>query len=149
MFKEFDLDEVKPENLNFDDGTFMSKGRDLWRREIAGFLIWFDIYLGTRGFEDNTDHCGQRMFSTGPYSDVTHWGQSICFLENPIRVPRKDGEELMGTDRYGLDASWRDLNGLDLRGVVGYSKGKEPGSLEIDVTWDIQGAKGRQKRLLA
>ena len=128
-FKELNLHTIKPEQLSFTNGDFQSV-LDPGRYEIDGFVIWFDVYFSSR-LEAAANHtvC-EKMLSTSPCSKRTHWGQSVCTAENPIGYAAYDGQLYI---KEG-----------EVIGKVGYSKGKEAGSLKINVAWELQGIRGEQ-----
>ena len=129
MFKELDLHTIKLEHLSFKNGDFRSVV-DPGRSEIDGFVIWFDVYFSSRLEATANDTVRQQMLSTSPYCKRTHWGQSVCTAESPIGFAADDGQ--------------LDIRAGEVIGNVGYSKGKETGSLKINVAWEVQGRRGEQ-----
>lgn len=129
MFKELDLHTIKLEHLSFTNGEFRFV-IDPGRSEIDGFVIWFDVYLSSRLEAAANDSVRQKMLSTSPCCKRTHWGQSVCTAENPIGCAADDGQ--------------LNVKEGEVIGKVGYSKGKEAGSLKINVAWDLQGIRGEQ-----
>lgn len=129
IFKELDLHTVKLEHLSFTNGDFRFVV-DPSRAEIDGFIIWFDVHFSSRLKAAANVNVRQKMFSTSPYCKRTHWGQSVCTTKDPICRAADDGQ--------------LHIRAGEMSGQVGYSKGKENGSLEIKVAWELQGTKGEQ-----
>ena len=129
IFKELDLNTIKLEHLSFTNGDFRI-GVNPSRSEIDGFVIWFDVYFSCRIEAAANDTVRPKLLSTSPYCKRTHWGQSVCTAEDPVGWAADDGQL---NKRAG-----------EMVGNVGYSKGKEAGSLKIKVAWELQGIKGQQ-----
>lgn len=129
MFKELDLHTIKPGHLSFTNGDFRFVV-DPSRSDIDGFIIWFDVLFSSRLEAAANDTARQKMLSTSPYCKRTHWGQSVCTVENPIGGAADDGQF--------------EFRAGGVIGKVGYFKGKEAGSLNINVAWELQGRKGEQ-----
>ncbi|EXJ87857.1 protein arginine N-methyltransferase 3 [Capronia coronata CBS 617.96] len=131
-FLELDLHTTTVEDL-----TFTKPFKTTWKegfRVLEGFVVWFDIIFA----EARTDgrvkpgmtaaeakEKGLIAFSTGPYSEATHWQQGILLIEDPTDGFRA-GEELCGEIKYVR------------------KQGRER-SLEIEVSWAKGGKTGKQE----
>lgn len=78
--KNITLDQLSDLKANFEFFTFGST-------KIFGFCIWFDVDLGA-GI----------VLSTSPYADVTHWAQTVLYVE-PFQV-RQD-TKISGRIQFG------------------------------------------------
>lgn len=131
-FLELDLHTTKVEDL-----TFTKPFSVTWKegfRVLEGFVVWFDIIFA----ESRTDgrvkpgmtaaeakEKALVAFSTGPYSEATHWQQGILLIENP-KDELKAGKELSGDVKYVR------------------KQGRER-SLEIEVSWTKGQQSGKQE----
>ena len=53
---------------------------------LYGFLVWFDVEF--HGTEQSI------LLSTSPFEKSTHWGQTLFYLENPIKLSEES--EIIG-----------------------------------------------------
>ncbi|KXS19104.1 S-adenosyl-L-methionine-dependent methyltransferase [Gonapodya prolifera JEL478] len=82
-FKKIDLYTVTKADLAFHSTFKITAQRDDF---IHAFIVWFDI-----GFES----CHKPIrFSTGPYSQYTHWKQTVFYLRDYLTI--KQGEVVEG-----------------------------------------------------
>ena len=120
-FLELDLHRTK-----VDDLTFTKTFKVNWKQGfelLDGFVIWFDIIFGTSRSQNinagltaaEARKQGLVSFSTGPYSDATHWQQGIFLIKDPV-------------DKFGPDEQFE--------GEVKYlKKSGQERSLDVEITW--------------
>ena len=76
---ELDLNTCKVEDLT------ISEEFDLWpfqENYIDAFVLWFDVFF--RGGEEEI------TLSTSPYTDPTHWSQTVFFLDGSYRLKKEE-----------------------------------------------------------
>ena len=78
-FIEFDLNTVKKEDLEYSTTYSIRMKRD---DAIHGVVTWFDIIFG--GMKNEV------RFSTGPFSEYTHWKQTVFYFDGAYDVSRGD-----------------------------------------------------------
>lgn len=78
-----DIHTVQKKDLTFQSPFTISARRD---DNIHAIIAWFDI-------EFSRGHVPVR-FSTGPYSNYTHWKQTVFYLKDVLQV--KSGETIQG-----------------------------------------------------
>ncbi|RMZ80129.1 hypothetical protein DV737_g3190, partial [Chaetothyriales sp. CBS 132003] len=117
-FKIFDLHTVTVPELSFTD-----KFDVVWKdgfEKLEGFVVWFDIFFS----RDRSVPEGQRLlvlgdkscpegFSTGPYTEQTHWQQGVLLIQGP---------ESKGTGEQAEDSLPTHKAGDVIRGTVTYSR---------------------------
>jgi len=126
-FLELDLHATQVKDLVFTKPFHVKWGEGF--KKLEGFVSWFDIIFGTSKSQiirpgttaKEAREQGLAAFSTGPYSQATHWQQAIFLIENP-KDELAEGEELSGSVTYVK------------------KEGKER-SLDIEISW----AKGNEK----
>jgi type I protein arginine methyltransferase len=132
---ELDLHTTEVKDLSFTKpfSTTWKEGFKL----LEGFVIWFDIIFGTSRTQTvpsgmaaaEAKKAGLVAFSTGPFSEATHWQQGIFLIKDPA-----DGFEA----------------GEQVQGEVTYLKkvGLER-SLDIEISWSKvgQGQENMKKQL--
>ena len=111
-FKILDLRTVAVEDLSFDADFTLST--DPISQCFDGFIVWFDIFFkrppatSDHNLEiENTPKRSITAFSTGPFSDPTHWQQGLCLtrciedislgskaVEGKIAFEKKDARAL-------------------------------------------------------
>ncbi|KIW52976.1 hypothetical protein PV05_08583 [Exophiala xenobiotica] len=109
-FLELDLHKTKVGDLTFSK-PFTMKWKD-GARLLEGFVVWFDIIFATDKAQ-STSTIGAGMtaaeakdkglvaFSTGPYSEATHWQQGIFLIKDPGRADEfAPGDEISGQITY-------------------------------------------------
>jgi protein arginine N-methyltransferase 1 len=74
-FVQLDLMTITGEDLSFDREFTITFERDC---EISGFAVWFDIQF------DGPD--ASSVLSTSPRAPLTHWQQTLFFLEQTAKV---------------------------------------------------------------
>ncbi|EXJ86827.1 protein arginine N-methyltransferase 3 [Capronia epimyces CBS 606.96] len=134
VFLELDLHTTKVEDL-----TFTQPFTTTWKegfRVLEGFVVWFDIIFGQSrteaeaGFKPGMTAAeakqkGLVAFSTGPYSEATHWQQVIMLIKDP-KDEFRAGEDLSGEVKY-------------------VRKQGQERSLEIEVSWANAQGSGKQE----
>lgn len=83
-FIEFDLNTVQVKDLEFTATYKLKMKRD---DSIHGIVTWFDIVFG--GMKNEV------RFSTGPFSEYTHWKQTVFYFDGCYDVAK--GDELKGS----------------------------------------------------
>ena len=83
---KFDLEKVTVEELNFSKQFRLKVKRE---GVIHGFVLWFDS-LFTHGSESVN-------LSTSPYTETTHWKQSLFYLREPISVNKGNNIDVIFT----------------------------------------------------
>lgn len=78
-FIEFDLNTVKKEDLEYSTTYSIRMKRD---DAIHGVVTWFDIIFG--GMKNEV------RFSTGPFSEYTHWKQTVFYFDGAYDVSTGD-----------------------------------------------------------
>ncbi|KAI1616859.1 protein arginine N-methyltransferase 3 [Exophiala viscosa] len=131
-FLELDLHTTKVEDLTFTKEFNLKWNQGF--KVLEGFVVWFDIIFSTSKSKSvdasmtaaQAKEKGLIAFSTGPFSDATHWQQGVFLIENPGA-----GEEVQA--------------GAEVGGRITYLKkqGQER-SLDIDITWS-NGSSGRSQ----
>ncbi|KAL2410461.1 Ribosomal protein arginine N-methyltransferase rmt3 [Exophiala dermatitidis] len=131
-FLELDLHKTTVQDL-----SFTKPFRTTWKegfKLLEGFVIWFDIIFDTSrtngGFRPgmtaaDAKQKGLVSFSTGPYSESTHWQQGILLIKDP-KDEFQAGEVLSGEIKYEK------------------KEGRER-SLEIEVSWTNREQSGKQE----
>lgn len=114
-FRVFDLHTTSVADLNFKSAFSLQPKSS--SEKLDGFVIWFDIFFQrsqdtkTSGLNmESAKRNGITSFSTGPFSQQTHWQQGICFTE-------PSGTSLEGRPVEGhisFEKSARDLRGLKI-----------------------------------
>ena len=127
-FKTFDLHTVTVEELSF--ATDFSLTWEEGFRTLEGFVIWFDIFFARdRNRRENltidkSQQHGLLGFSTGPYTEQTHWQQGALLIEESAQSTKDDSAVLEG--RYNT--------GDKVEGTVTYSRTtKESRQLQIAI----------------
>ncbi|RMZ91162.1 hypothetical protein DV736_g1614, partial [Chaetothyriales sp. CBS 134916] len=124
-FKIFDLYTVTVLEL-----SFTNKFEVVWKdgfEKLEGFVIWFDMFFS----RDYSVAEGQRLlvlgdksspegFSTGPYTEQTHWQQGVLLIQGP------DSEDSLPTHKAG------DV----IRGTVTYSRSTQA-SRSVDIAIEV------------
>ncbi len=120
-FLELDLHRTTVEDLSFTK-AFTSRWNEGFEL-LDGFVVWFDIIFGTSRSQNvnagltaaEAKKQGLVSFSTGPYSEGTHWQQGIFLIKEP-------------TDNFEPND--------EIEGEVKYLKKKDKErSLDIEITW--------------
>ncbi|KAJ9610232.1 Ribosomal protein arginine N-methyltransferase rmt3 [Cladophialophora chaetospira] len=104
-FLELDLHRTK-----VDDLTFTKPFKATWKKGfelLDGFVVWFDIIFGTSRNQAinagltaaEAKKMGLVSFSTGPYSEATHWQQGIFLIKDPVNN-FSAGDEIEGEVKY-------------------------------------------------
>lgn len=95
IFKILDLHQVSIRDLEFQSRFELTKPERAG--QLDGFLIWFDIFFARSSnatineFEvEKAKSHGMTAFSTGPFTESTHWQQGACFSREPGPVLRHD-----------------------------------------------------------
>ncbi|KAK4943926.1 Ribosomal protein arginine N-methyltransferase rmt3 [Elasticomyces elasticus] len=131
-FLELDLHTTKVEDL-----TFTKEFKLKWNqgfKVLEGFVVWFDIIFSTSKTKSidagmtaaQAKEKGFVAFSTGPFSDPTHWQQGVFLIENPGEVE---------TFQVGAEVGGR---------ITYLKKQGQERSLDIDITWS-NGKSGRSQ----
>ncbi|KIV79927.1 hypothetical protein PV11_07466 [Exophiala sideris] len=131
-FLELDLHTTKVEDL-----TFTKEFKLKWNqgfKVLEGFVVWFDIIFSTSKDKSidagitaaQAKEKGFVAFSTGPFSDPTHWQQGVFLIENPGEVE---------TFQAGAEVDGR---------ITYLKKQGQERSLDIDITWS-NGKSGRSQ----
>lgn len=115
-FRVFDLHTTTVKDLDFQS-AFVAESRST-STKLDGFVIWFDIFF-QRSPKDAVSNLtmekarerGITAFSTGPFSQQTHWQQGICFTE-PSEVALA-GKQIKGQIAFRKAA--RDMRGLKVQ----------------------------------
>lgn len=80
---EIDLNKVKISELEMDSRFVLNPLEPI---NLYGFLVWFDVEF--HGTEQSI------LLSTSPFEKSTHWGQTLFYLENPIKLSEES--EIIG-----------------------------------------------------
>ncbi|KAK5324894.1 Ribosomal protein arginine N-methyltransferase rmt3 [Exophiala xenobiotica] len=139
-FLELDLHKTQVGDLTFSK-PFTTKWKDDGSaRLLEGFVVWFDIIFATDKNPKSVKagmtaaeakDKGLVAFSTGPYSEPTHWQQGIFLIEDePGRA-----EEFAAGD--------------EISGQITYVKreGQER-ALEIEISWGKKEGRSRKQKWL-
>ncbi|KAJ9651693.1 Ribosomal protein arginine N-methyltransferase rmt3 [Neophaeococcomyces mojaviensis] len=130
VFKVLDLHKVSVQDLEFKSSYTVNTTRA--SGNLEGFLIWFDIFF-TRSRDTTVEDCsveeakkrGITAFSTGPFSEQTHWQQGVCFV-------KAADQEL--------------VNGSTIKGEVTFRKAaKDARGLKIKVNWQLSDSEAREQ----
>lgn len=128
VFKQLDLHTVTVQDLSFSAPFKLN-----WQDEfnvLDGFVVWFDMFFGTSphqtplppGAPGRKEHEeGPKSFSTGPFTERTHWYQGILLLEDP-QVDMAAGTKIEGDIKY-------------------LKVGDSERSVDIEVEWEVEGRK--------
>lgn len=120
-FRVFDLHTTTVKDLDFQS-AFVAESRST-STKLDGFVIWFDIFF-QRSPKDSAANLtmesargrGITAFSTGPFSQQTHWQQGICFTE----------------------PSETTLAGKHIKGQIAFRKAaKDMRGLKVQIEWQV------------
>ena len=89
---------MKPGDVEFSNYYSLKSN---YTDTVHALVSWFDC-----GFEDLTN---PQILSTSPYSQYTHWKQSVFYLDKPIKVTK--GDTVYGSIANRKDRkNFRELN---------------------------------------
>lgn len=97
---DIDINTVTKESLDFSTEYQIKFNKN---DKFSGLITWFDIIF------DNLPN--QVNFSTGPFTDSTHWKQVVFYCEKDIKV--KKGDILSGS--FAARKSKRNFRELDIK----------------------------------
>lgn len=114
-FRVFDLHTVNVTDLSFKSAFSLHSLPA--SKKLDGFVIWFDMFfqrLREATVEGLTIESAQRKgitsFSTGPFTQQTHWQQGVCFTEPSATT--LEGKDVKG--RITFEKAARDMRGLKI-----------------------------------
>lgn len=121
-FRTLDLHTITVADLDFKSG-FSLQTRPT-SMKLDGFVLWFDMFFQRSQnatidglTTENAKSKGITSFSTGPFTQQTHWQQGVCFT----------------------DPSATTLEGRNVIGHVTFQKAaKDMRGLKIEIEWQLE-----------